>query len=73
MSGLVEFKNGVKMNPVIGQEVICSNGLGRISEIIPDICGQYKIRVDTYIKNYASWYASTNVEVLPLGRLSKDD
>lgn len=60
----VEFKGGIIANPVIGQEVICPDGLGRIKEIREGICDTYKIVVSTYIKNRDCAWASTNVQLL---------
>ena len=49
---------------IIGQEAICPDGLGRVSEIEFGICDKVNIRIDTYIKNRGCMWASHNVELI---------
>lgn len=53
------------MNPndkvVIGQEAVCPDGLGRVADK-----NDYRIRVDTYIKNRGCWWAYGNVELVEI-------
>jgi hypothetical protein len=62
----IPFKNNIVETPIIGQEVICPDGLGRIREVVSGAANSYQIRVDTYVNNMACKWASTNVEYLPI-------
>ena len=48
--------------PIIGQECICPDGLGRVMSVEP----QGSIWIKTYIRNRECCWASVNVELLPL-------
>jgi hypothetical protein len=61
---VIEFKYGILATPVIGQEVICPHGLGRIAEVSTHGAGGAQIRVDTYIRNMSCKWSSANVEYL---------
>lgn len=49
---------------VLGQEILCPDGLGRIKEIT-----DRGIYVDTYIDNRCCCWASHNLLIKPLGML----
>lgn len=48
-------------DPILGQEAICPDGLGRVSEIEPLFGG---IRIDTYINNRGCVWDPKNVELI---------
>ena len=49
---------------IIGQEVICPDGLGRVSEILNGICNIRSIRVETYIKNRSCKWDECNISFI---------
>lgn len=56
------------MIPILGQECICPDGLGRISEIQQNRYGTLTgIRVETYVKNRGCIWNPDNVKVFPIG------
>ena len=59
----VTFKNAIAV-PIIGQEVVCPDGLGRIADIILQPANSYSIVVHTYIKNRACAWDSENVKLV---------
>lgn len=50
---------------IVGQEVICSDGLGRVVEVIPGVAGSVAIHVATHVKDRGCHWDSCNVH-LPL-------
>jgi len=50
--------------PIIGQEAITSNGLGRVIKIISTPCNHFDIIVKTYHDNVTSTYCDDNVELI---------
>lgn len=50
-------------HPIIGQEAICPDGLGRVVEFEDNFPFQW-VRVDTYVKNRGCKWDHTNVEFL---------
>jgi len=50
---------------IIGQEIVCSRGLGRVVEVIEGICDRVAVRVDTYIKPQGTCYDCCNVKLPP--------
>lgn len=62
------------MTPVLGQECICPDGIGRISEIELNRYGFITgIRVDTYVKNRGCMWDPVNVKVFSLGPTEEID
>lgn len=57
----------------IGQEAICPDGLGRISEIKSGDKIVSEIRVETYIKNRGCLWAADNVMVARLDFVRKGE
>jgi len=53
-----EFKH-----PIIGQEAICLDGLGRVVAFKDDFPFQY-IKVETYVNNNGSEWSPDNVELI---------
>lgn len=49
---------------ILGQEVICPDGHGRIVAIIDDLCNSQRIKVDTYANNRSCEWDSHNVRSL---------
>ena len=56
-----EFKH-----PVIGQEAICPDGLGRVSDFKDEFPIQW-IQVSTYYKNRDCHWAPYNVKLIAIG------
>lgn len=52
-------------HPVIGQECLCPDGLGRVVAWCDNFPNQW-VRVDTYIKNRGCKWAPHNVKLVPL-------
>jgi hypothetical protein len=57
---------------IIGQEVRCSDGLGRVAEVVEGICNNVSIKVDTYIKNRSCVYDCYGVYLIP-ARFTDDE
>lgn len=58
------------ITPIIGQEAICPDGLGRVIAFnyeLPDLF----VQVDTYINNRGCMWAPTNVALIPPGQAIK--
>ena len=47
---------------IIGQEVICPDGVGRVEEILNDFPHEW-VKVQTYIKNRSCCWAPHNVTI----------
>ncbi len=57
---------------IIGQEVICPDGLGRVvAYSINDQCVGQFVKVDTYIKNRSCEWAPHNVTLVPINSAAK--
>ena len=52
--------------PVIGQETICPDGLGRVADYKDDFPHQW-IRVDTYVDNRSCQWDVHNVKLIEIG------
>lgn len=52
------------MNPVIGQEAVCPDGLGRVNGIEEGAAGSQRIRVRTYINNRDCLWDSKNIRLV---------
>ena len=50
---------------ILGQEAICPDGLGRVSEFNDKFPHEY-IKVDTYINNRGCKWAPRNVKLIPI-------
>ncbi len=50
--------------PIIGQEAICPDGLGRVVNFGDDDAGAMWIEIDTYIRNRACEWDAKNVELI---------
>lgn len=62
---LIKTKDGSNLSDiVIGQEVICPDGLGRVVAIGKAIAGSCGIKVDTFVNNRGCFWASHNVELI---------
>lgn len=51
--------------PVIGQEALCPDGLGRVVEYNAEFPFAF-IRVDTYVNNRSCKWAPHNVKLIPI-------
>jgi len=51
-------------HPVIGQEAVCPDGLGRVVAFKDDFPIQW-IQIKTYVKNRGYKWAPHNVELIP--------
>ena len=65
------MKREKALNLVIGQEIICPYGLGRVAEIVEGVCDSVSVRVDTYINNRSSVYDCYNVRLPKTGKGKK--
>lgn len=54
------------LHPIIGQEAICPDGLGRVSAYHDDFPHMW-IRVDTYINSRNCKWAPENVRLVDIG------
>lgn len=52
-------------HPVIGQEAICPDGLGRVSDYLDQFPFQW-IQVETYINNRGCKWDPNNVQLVPI-------
>ena len=52
--------------PIIGQECICPDGLGRVVSFEEEFPRQY-IQVDTYVRNRSCKWAPHNIQLVPIG------
>lgn len=57
--------NNTFAHPIIGQEAVCPDGLGRVSEFKDDFPTRY-IVVDTYINNRSCKWDPENVQLVPI-------
>lgn len=57
----------MKYIPIIGQEAICPDGLGRVVEFSRNF--PEWIQVVTYVKNRECKWAPDNVKLVPIGPL----
>lgn len=55
-------------HPVIGQEAVCPDGLGRVVAFKDDFPHQW-VKVDTYVNNRGCQWAPRNVQLVPLPEL----
>jgi hypothetical protein len=55
--------SSLKVKPIIGQEAICPDGLGRVSAFEDRFPHEY-IKVDTYVNNRGCEWAPHNVELI---------
>ena len=56
----------MKNIPIIGQEAICPDGLGRVTAYRNSTLGAW-IQVATYVNNKESKWAPLNVRLVPIG------
>lgn len=56
-------------HPIIGQEAICPDGLGRVADFI-DCFPEQWIKVETYINNRNCKWAPENVTLVPIKLIS---
>ena len=56
--------------PVVGQEAICPDGLGRVLKFTPKLSG-YDITIATYVGNRGCCWDSGNVELIPISKADK--
>ena len=56
--------------PIIGQEAVCPDGLGRVAKIIWLNGVIDRIKIDTYIENRGCEWAPLNVRLVPLPALT---
>lgn len=54
------------IHPIIGQEAICPDGLGRVSNFKDDFPQQW-IQVDTYINNRGCKWDPHNIYLITIG------
>lgn len=55
----------MKAKPILGQEAVCPDGLGRVVEISEAFPHEF-IRVDTYVNNRSCEWAPHNVQLVAL-------
>ena len=58
------------LHPIIGQEAICPDGLGRVIAYKDDFPEQW-IQVSTYFNNRSCKWDAGNVQLVKLGELAK--
>jgi len=58
------------LHPIIGQEAICPDGLGRVIAYKDDFPEQW-IQVSTYVNNKSRKWGAENVQLVKLGELVK--
>lgn len=51
--------------PIIGQEAICPDGLGRVVAFLNDFPFQW-VQVQTYVKDRSCKWSIENVELIPV-------
>lgn len=61
---MVEKKNINKEEPIIGQEAICPDGLGRVVNFDTDYFGVANIKVETYVDDRSCNWAAHNVKLI---------
>ena len=61
-----ELKKTKVIKPMLGQEAICPDGLGRITELKYWQGKLYEVRVKTYVDDRSCMWAAHNVELLPV-------
>ncbi len=54
-------------HPLIGQEAVCPDGLGRVNSFLDNFPHQW-IKIDTYIRNRGCNWAPHNVTLVPLNK-----
>ena len=54
--------------PIIGQEAICPDGIGRVADFGDGVANSHWIRVDTYLRNRGCHWDHTDVELIPIHR-----
>ena len=52
-------------HPIIGQEAVCPDGLGRVVAYVDDFPDQW-IQVDTYVRNRSCKWAPDNVKLVTI-------
>lgn len=53
-------------HPILGQEAVCPDGLGRVKSYVDNFPTQY-IEVETYVNNRGCHWAPHNVTLIPPG------
>jgi hypothetical protein len=56
----------VHYGPILGQECICPDGVGRIKEIKKEPCGTASLVVETYFNDRSCCWAHHNVTLIPI-------
>jgi hypothetical protein len=59
----------IENGPILGQECVCPDGVGRIKEIKVEPCGPASLVVETYFEDRSCCWAAHNVKLIPIHTL----
>ena len=62
--GCAAMKPVAAKKPILGQEAICPDGLGRVTAVGPEVAGTSWVQVSTYVGNRECQWAENNVELI---------
>lgn len=51
---------------IIGQEAVCSDGLGRVADVERHSAGTTHVKIDTYYNNRGCYWDISNIRLCPI-------